>query len=177
MSIGDPISTDFALLPPDPGLINPDLALDAALAPVEDFAPDAPRPFGKGWDFDFLAGQFVRRGSAPQEAYDLDNLRVWCEKALRTAKYAHPIYSDTFGAEDPYSLIGQQQDDALLSGYQETISDALLTHDRIVGVEDFSFTHDPFEEEVYGNFTVILDATTPFEPQTVEFEAVPLTGS
>ena len=175
MSAIEPDSLDFDLIPPDPGLINPDLALDAALAPVEDTDPDAPQPFGKSWRFDFVAGQFVKDGTAPQETYELDSLVVWVEHTLRTAKYAHPIYSDDYGMEDPNSLIGEQADDEKLSAYQDAITDALLVHDRITAVEDFSFQQDPFDDGLYASFTVVLDAAPPLDAQPIEFSQIPLT--
>jgi hypothetical protein len=175
MSVTEPDSLGFDLLPPDPGLINPDLALDAALAPVEDPEADAPQPFGRSWRFDFIAGQFVKDGRAPQITYDLDSLIMWVEKTVRTDRYAHAIYSDEYGVEGPFDVIGQQADDELLAAYQDAITEALMVHDRIVAVEDFSFSQDPFEEELYGSFTVIVDAAPPLEAQPVEFSDVPLT--
>jgi hypothetical protein len=174
MSIIEPDSLDYDLIPPDPGLINPDLQLDAALAPVEDAGPDAPIPFGKSWRFDFIAGQFIRDGSAPQATYELDSLIMWIEKTARTARYAHPIYSDQYGVEEPYGLIGQQADDALLSAYEDGLTEALLVHDRIVAVEGFGFSQDPFDEALYASFTVVVDAAPPLEAQPLEFSNIPI---
>jgi hypothetical protein len=175
MSLTEPDALGFDLIPPDPGLINPDLALDAALAPVEDTDPAAPQPFGRSWRFDFIAGQFVMDGLAPKITYELDSLVVWVEKTLRTARYAHVIYSDTYGMEDPFRVVGQQADDELLSGYQDAATEALLVHDRITAVENFSFNQDPFDEAVYASFTVVLDAAPPLEAQPLEFSNVPVT--
>ena len=175
MSTTEPDALDFDLIPPDPGLINPDLALDAALAPVEDTDPDAPLTFGRSWRFDFIGGQFVKDGLAPQITYELDSLVVWVEKCLRTSRYAHAVYSDDFGIEGPFDVIGMQADDDLLGAYQEAITEALLVHDRITAVEGFSFTQDPFDEAVFASFTVILDAAPPLQAQPLEFQNVPLT--
>jgi hypothetical protein len=177
MSTIEPDALDYDLIPPDPGLINPDLALDAALAPVEDAEPDTPIPFGKSWRFDFLAGQFVRDGTAPQAAYELDSLIMWVEKTARTDRYSHPIYSDEYGTEDPFALIGEQTDDELMANYQEALTTALLVHDRIVAVEDFSFDQDPFDEALYTSFTVIVDAAPPLEAQPLEFSNIPITSA
>jgi hypothetical protein len=170
----NPSDLGYDLLPPDPGLINPDLALDAALAPTVTVDPDAPIPFGRSWRFDFTAGQFIYDGTAPQETYEMDTLIVWVEKTCRTALFAHPIYSDQYGVEIT-DLIGMQVDDELLSGYQNAITQALLVHDRIVSVQDFSFNQDPFDEGLYASFTVVLDTAPPFEAQPVEFTNVPVT--
>jgi hypothetical protein len=175
MSIIEPDSLGYDLIPPDPGLINPDLQLDAALAPVVDTDPDAPIPFGKSWRFDFVAGQFVKDGTAPQETYELDSLIMWIEKTARTARYAHPIYSDQYGVEEPDALIGQQADDALLSAYEDGLTEALLVHDRIVAVEGFGFSQDPFDEVLYASFTVIVDGAPPLQTQPLEFSNIPIT--
>jgi hypothetical protein len=170
----EPDGRDFDLIPPDPGLINPDLALDAALAPVEDDQPDAPLPFGRSWRFDFIAGQFVREGTVPQVTYELDSFVGWVEKTLRTAQQAHPIYSDSYGVDQP-GVIGEMASDELLGDYQDAAIEALMVHDRVVSVEEFSFNQDPFDEGLYVSFTVMLDAAPALEPQPLEFTNVPLT--
>lgn len=175
MAVPEPNSFDFDLIPADPGLINPDLALDAALAPVEDIETDAPKPFGRSWSFDFTTGQFVRQGSVPKPVYEVDSLIMWCEHTLRTARLAHPIYQDAYGVDQPFGLIGQANvADEELSVYQEDIEAALLLHDRIVAVENFEFAQDPFEEILEASFTVVLDAAPPLQPQTLEFTNVPV---
>lgn len=176
MSTIEPDALNYELLPPDPGLISPDLALDAALAPVEDIENDAPVPLGRSWRFDFEAGQFVRDGTVPKIVYELDTLIMWIEKTLRTARLAHPIYSDEYGVENAMTtaFIGSQMDDDMLSEYQDAINDALTAHDRILSVEDFDFDQDPFEETLNTSFTVMVDAAPPFAPQAIGFTNVPL---
>jgi hypothetical protein len=174
MSTTEPDAFGYNLIPPDPGLINPDLQLDAALAPVVDADPDAPIPFGKSWRFDFVAGQFVKDGTAPQQTYELDSLIMWIEKTARTARYAHPIYSDQYGVEEPYELIGQQVSEALLTAYEDGLTEALLVHDRIVAVEGFGFSQDPFDEVLYASFTVVVDAAPPLQTQPLEFSNIPI---
>jgi hypothetical protein len=175
MSAIEPDALDYDLLPPDPGLISPDLALDAALAPVEDIETDAPAPFGRSWRFDFEAGQFLRDGTIPLVVYELDTLIVWIEKTLRTARLAHPIYADEYGVVEPDDLIGQVLvGDEDLSAYEESITMALTYHDRIISVEEFSFNQDPFDEVLYASFTVMVDAAPPLAPQPLEFSNVPV---
>ena len=168
-----PESMDFELIQPDPGLISPDVALDAALAPVEEIETiDAPVPFGRTWRFDFQDGQFVRDGGAPQVVYDLDTLIVWVEKTLRTAQLAHPIYGDDYGVPEPFELIGQAPDEHELSAHEEAITSALLFHDRIMAVEDFEFSQDPFEETLQVSFTVQVDVAEGEEPVPVQFTSL-----
>jgi len=101
---------------------------------------------------------------------------MWVEHTLRTAREAHPIFSTAYGIEQPYELIGQANiSEGDLSTFSDAIETALLVHDRIVAVEDFSFSQDPFEEEMYASFTVVLDSAPPMNPQTVEFSNVQVT--
>lgn len=161
----------FDLLPPDPGLISPDLALEAALAPVVDLGTPADAPLGKGWSFDFLTGQFIRHGSSPAEVYDLDNLRVWIEKTLRTARFAHPIYGDQYGIIEPYALIGQPYSSELIGAYQEAVVEALTAHDRIAAVDSFYFQHDPMDDALLASFQVTLDGES---QDVIEVNSLPL---
>lgn len=140
MSTGtDPESLGYDLLPPDPGLVSPDLALEAALAPVVDLQPPDVLPYGRGVAFDFTKGEFVMHGSSPAVVYDTDHLQVWIEKTLHTAKYAHPIYSDDYGMEDPFILVGKPLDAASVGDWEQQVVDALTVHDRILDATNFSY--------------------------------------
>jgi hypothetical protein len=176
VSIG-PADFGYELLAPDPGIVSPDLALDAALAPSVDFAQDEPQPLGQGWAFDFEANQFVKNGISPQQVFDVDNLRYWIEKALRTARYAYPIYSDSYGIVEPYAPIGFPVGPTTYGDYQQMVIDALTVHDRIAAVSDFSFSRLPSDDALYASFTVILDdASGTLSQSTLEFTALPLGG-
>lgn len=166
-----PSDLGFDLLPPDPGLISPDLALEAALAPVVDLGAPDEQPLGKGWSFDFLTGQFVRHGSSPAEVYELDNLRVWIEKTLRTARNAHPIYGDQYGIVEPYELIGEAYSSELVGAYQEAVVEALMVHDRIAAVDSFYFQHDPMDDALFVSFQVMLDGQ---DEDVLEVNSLPL---
>lgn len=171
--MASPADFGYSLLPPDPGIISPDLALDAALAPVIDLGPVPDRPLGKGWAFDFSTGQFVAHGTAPAEAYGLDNLRVWIEKTLRTARLAHPIYTDSYGMDEPFFAIGQVDSATLEDEYVTRVTEALLVHDRILAVENFQFSQQPTDDTLYVSFTVSTNANP---PQTLAVAAIPLGG-
>jgi hypothetical protein len=171
---GGPSDLGYDLLPPDSGTISPDIALDAALSPVVDYSTPSIEPFGKGWQFDFVAGQFVRSGASAAEAYDLANLRVWIEKTLRTAKFAHPIYSDSYGMEDPFLLIGYPSQSELIGDYQQQIVEALLVHDRIIGVQDFAYQQQALDDALYVSFSVVLDGNP---QQEIQVSSLPLAPS
>jgi hypothetical protein len=166
-----PADFGFDLLPPDPGVLNADLALEAALAPVVVIGIPEPPPIGRGWAFDFLAGEFLLNGSAPAEVSGLDQLRMWIEKTLRTARFAHPIYSESYGMEEPDQLIGEVYEGELAGAYQEAIVDALTVHDRIAAVDGFYFEHDPSDEALFVTFTVTLDSD---DEDTIQVSSLPL---
>jgi hypothetical protein len=168
---GPPTDQGYTLLPADPGVMSPDLALEAALAPVIEIAPPTPMPLGKGWAFDFENQAFIRAGSSPAEVFDTDNLRIWIEKTLRTARFAHPVYTDVYGIEDKDEMIGQPFDGTLAAQYQNAVVDALMVHDRIAAVDNFYFQNDPMAEQVYVSFTVTLDQEA---DQTIQVSSIPL---
>jgi len=57
-------------------------------------APD----LGRELKFDFGAGEFVGGGS-PQVVEGVEALKVWIEKALRTARYRYLAYTPAYGSE------------------------------------------------------------------------------
>jgi len=57
-------------------------------------APD----LGRELKFDFGVGEFVGGGS-PQVVEGVEALKVWIEKALRTARYRYLAYTAAYGSE------------------------------------------------------------------------------
>lgn len=170
-----PITPDdfspLELLPSD-GDLTPDEELQAALGQLDitdDDEEDAePLPFGRGWGFDFETGQMARHGIAPVVTHDLETLRIWIEKTLRTARGAHPIYSLDYGVDDPYMGIGSPFSAEAVGLLTDSISDALLTHDRIEEVVDIQFTGGPDSDVLFISFSVIVD------DEELTFDNVPL---
>lgn len=149
--------TPLELLPSDTGL-TPDEELQAALGQLTVADEDTtPLPFGRGWAFDFDRGQFMRHGAAPAVTHDLETLRTWIEKSLRTARGAHPLYSDDFGVDDPHFNIGSPFSPETVGLLTTSISDALLAHDRIEEVTDITFTGGPDVDVLFVAFTVMVD--------------------
>lgn len=161
---------------PTDSVLTPDEELAAALqadAPPVFATPStsSPQPLGRGWPFDFQTGQFVRRGQAPAEVRGLDELRVWVEKCLRTARFAHPIYGSQYGL-DPVEAIGQAAGNAseIVGHYAEGVTDALLVHDRITDVQNFRFTANSSSELLEVSFDVLVDQ----QGVTLTFQNIPL---
>lgn len=148
----------FELLPSDTGEVSSEALLAAALAATPITPPaDTKLPLGRGWEFDFEAGQFVRFGTSPVSVTGLANLRQWIEKTLRTARIAHPIYSDQYGM-DYLELIGNRLTSGGIALYAQAITEALKVHDRISDVTDFTFSYLPEEGVLLADFTVVTDS-------------------
>lgn len=155
-------SAELQLIPSSGDQITPDAELELAIAQLSSDTPNQPapafaRPFGRGWAFDFHAGLFARYGTAPADVSGLDQLRVWVEKTILTSRYSGGIFSDQYGTED-VDVIGGQYDPAVLADLAAAITEALLVHDRITAIEDFSFEQpDPLDDYVLVSFSVITD--------------------
>ena len=154
----------FDLLPAD-DILTPDAELDEALGIIDDDGAISlvsdedpqPQPFGRGWAFDFYKRQFIRGGSAPLEVSGYDQLRVWIEKTLQTARLAHPIYSDEYGVDNPWEPIGQPFSPGVAGRMERGIKEALKVHDRITDITDMTFDGSPTMNELYVSFTVVTD--------------------
>lgn len=155
------------LLPAD-APVTLDEELEAAIIAAEDDPEQPPAPLGRGWGFSFETGQFNRRGGSPAEVRDIDNLRVWIEKCLRTYRGAHAIYDDNFGTDMPDQGIGSPFAAETVGLLTESIRAALLAHDRIEDVTDFRFTGGIDSDVLFVDFTVLVD------DEDLLFNAVPL---
>lgn len=148
------------------------LALPDALAAYEEslqtpISPDdlvvtetPPPPVGRSWAFDFTTNRFVTSPSAhgPLATSGLATLRLLIEKALRTARGAHPIYDDSYGIDLPADFIGGPVSKFPSDLYASRVREAAISaHERVVDVIDFQTQVDPTEDYVAVSFTVILD--------------------
>jgi hypothetical protein len=168
---------DFTLVPADDPQSTPaeDLAAAAAGAlaitdVVTPATPDPPQPLGQTWQFDWQAGQFVRTGQSATPVTDLDAVAEWCQAAMHSARYAHPIFSDVFGMEEPDGIIGELAEGEAISDWQRSIVEALLVHDRITSVENISLDWDP----TTGILTVLSMDVITDEDQSVTVSNVTL---
>ncbi|WP_106766823.1 DUF2634 domain-containing protein [Paenibacillus faecalis] len=97
--------------------------------------------FGRSWRFDFEAGEFVMSPTRKVAAVDEKEAWViWCEKAIRTPRYRHLIYSRDYGSELE-ELIGSDDDHALLeSEIRRMVTETLMADARTESVDQFLFT-------------------------------------
>ncbi|MGB9903036.1 MAG: DUF2634 domain-containing protein [Desulfotomaculales bacterium] len=95
--------------------------------------------YGKELAFDFAAGEFIMEDGRPKVVEGVDALKVWIEKAIRTARYRFPIYSFRYGCELE-EIIGKDIPRAVLeSEIRRVIREALIYDNRISDVRDFKF--------------------------------------
>lgn len=67
---------------------------------------------------------------------DLEAMRQAVEKILSTERFDNLIYTDSYGTE--YSdLVGEQMD-LVRSEVERVITEALVTDDRIISIDDFT---------------------------------------
>lgn len=147
---------DFTMLPvddPQTSAADDVAAATAGALALPDSVPvapdDPPVPFGKSWRFNWEAGQFVRVGEAPAETTGFGALEEWCQMALHSARFAHPVFSDDFGMEEPESLIGEFARGESLADWERHLIEALLVHDRVSAVQNVTLRWDSTQGVLY----------------------------
>lgn len=100
-------------------------------------ASSAATTYGKELAFDFATGDFVYQDGKPKSVEGIEALKVWIEKAIRTARYRFPIYSWNYGCELD-DIIGYDLPRAVLeSEIPRVVREALIIDNRIDDVRDF----------------------------------------
>jgi hypothetical protein len=96
--------------------------------------------FGRSWFFDFEAGEFVMTPTRKiSVAADTAAWLMWCQKAVRTPRYRHLIYSRDYGQEYE-DLIGTRFSRAVLESEIERMTREVLMEDsRTASVDNFTF--------------------------------------
>lgn len=121
--------------------------------------PEGPREFGMSWKWNWHTGDFIEYGGAPATCTDLENLEQWCENILNIDRFAHPIYADNIGIEDPYQLIGQATNTLAQTRYVKKAEEALLVHDRITKVQgwEFKIEHQIAPDVLLVKYEIVTD--------------------
>ncbi|MBU5441202.1 DUF2634 domain-containing protein [Paenibacillus sp. MSJ-34] len=96
--------------------------------------------FGRSWRFDFSVGDFVMTPTGKVAASnDTDAWVQWCNKAIRTPRYRHLIYSSDIGQEFD-DLLGRGLSHAAFeSEIQRIVTETLMVDPRTASVDNFSF--------------------------------------
>lgn len=160
----------IALLPeedyptdPEQDLLLAEDALDDEADSSVDLVVEVERPpIGRGYAFDPYVG--FRRSASGHGALQtsgVDTLQTWVVKCLNTERGAHPIYSDDFGLERAFELIGQPGSEIEVADYEARVREALLYHPRITDVVDFTANYGPDRDYLLCGFTIVTDDDAP----------------
>lgn len=93
--------------------------------------------------FDFESGDFILNDGRVVECSGNEALKIWVEKIIRTEKARYKIYEDTeYGIVLEDLIIGSVYPKAFIeSELKREIEDALLQHDKIIGISSFEVLH------------------------------------
>lgn len=142
-------------------------------APVA-VAQEVPDPTGYSWAFDFEARRFVRQGGSPARVTGFEPLKQRVMMALNSARYAHTVFSRSFGVNRPTLGIGDAGVDAQIAAddWRVQIREALLVDDEIADVA-VRVTYDPLEGALLLTSFVITtneDVELPFDDIRITVE-------
>lgn len=89
-----------------------------------------------GWtyEFDFVERRFVKRGPSFATISEKDALAQWASNVIHTNRFSALVYSDDIGVD----WEGVAKGIGGVGVLEERISEALMVHDRIERVRDFS---------------------------------------
>ena len=106
------------------------------------FASSAESLGTKSYLFDFDTGDFVVRDGKLIECDDIEAVKVWIEKILRTEKGRFKIYDNTeYGARIEDLIVGNNYSVAFIeSEIKREIEDALLQNPQISAVSNIRIT-------------------------------------
>ncbi|KYH35826.1 hypothetical protein CLTEP_02190 [Clostridium tepidiprofundi DSM 19306] len=127
---------------------------------------------GKSFLFDFSKGDFILKGGKLIETSEIEAIKVWIEKVLRTEKFKFKIYEKQdkkreYGVTIRELLIGNKYPQAFVqSELKREITEALLKHPQIETIKEFTTDKAYTTLNIY--FTVILKDARSFE-QEVSF--------
>jgi len=96
--------------------------------------------FGRSWQFDFGAGDFVTTPTGGIKALDpIESWVEWCKKAILTQRYRYMAYTSGFGQEYE-DLIGTKLTyEAIQSEIIRMTQETLLVDPRTKAVRGFTF--------------------------------------
>lgn len=92
------------------------------------------------YNFDFNQGEFVMSGGAVGVLTEVDALKLWIDKTIRTQLDRYSIYDGkNYGANIEDLVIGKSYGfDFVESELKREIETALLKHDGILSLDSFS---------------------------------------
>jgi hypothetical protein len=110
---------------------------------------------GVGFLFDFEKGEFVIRNGRLVELTDIEAVKMWITKILKTEKYSFEIY-DAYEDTPEYQYgtltefcIGRVLTDDMRVQLQENIEDSATRHPRVAFLSEWKFEKDEDKLTVY----------------------------
>ena len=96
------------------------------------------------FDFDFDTGEFKMKNGNPVILTGVDALKMWVQKCIRTQLNRYSIYKGhQYGANIEDLVIGKNYNlDFSESELQREIEDALLQHEDIRSLNNFTVAHE-----------------------------------
>ena len=92
--------------------------------------------------WDLAAGDFIRDATGKVMMNDgLEAYRIWCVKAVQTARYGCRAYNEDIGSEMDNAM-KEADENAVELAIERTVKETLLANPRTETVEDFSFSWD-----------------------------------
>lgn len=149
----------------------PDIA-DLEFESEELLEEDVPT-IGKSFLYDFKKGEFVMKDGKLIVLEGIEALKMWIMKVIRTEKFRFRIYENTEYEEDEQygvtieDLIGSNFDREFIEAeIEREVTEALLLHEYIVSVDEWSF------ERTSKKLTVSFVVTTYEENLNMEVDLV-----
>lgn len=112
------------------------------------------QPIGKTFLYDFNKGDFVMKGGKLVELFELDALKMWIMKVMKSESFRFKIYEDTAYGTSIESLIGSSLPRAYIEAeIEREVTESLLLSPYINRLEGWTFQRDGKWMRI--NFTVI----------------------
>ncbi|MEK5070790.1 DUF2634 domain-containing protein [Sporosarcina sp. FSL K6-1508] len=100
-------------------------------------------PIGKTFLYDFDKGDFVMRGGKLVELFELDSLKMWILKIMKTESFRFRIYEETVYGTSIESLIGSSLPRAYIEAeIAREVTESLLLSPYINRLEGWQFERD-----------------------------------
>ncbi|SCY92956.1 DUF2634 domain-containing protein [Alkaliphilus peptidifermentans] len=98
---------------------------------------------GKSFLFDFKKGDFILKDGKLVEINNIEALKIWIEKVLRTDRNKYKIYTSQYGISIEDLIIGQNLPiEFIKSEVKREVSEALLKHPLINNISNWHLEKD-----------------------------------
>lgn len=115
---------------------------------IENIQTTDSNTLGKSFLFDFEKDDFILKDGKLVEATELESIRIWVEKVIRTEKFKFKIYEKEdkkleYGVTIRDLLLGQKYNKGFVfSELKREITEALNKHPQIKDIENFKIERE-----------------------------------